>query len=891
MTVTVSPNTAHPTHHLKLSDSLRSLGLVITDGRGNANPKAWSRNPIPRQTLKMYSGQTTWADMEPPWTPIGQDDWSGGRGNEDFDKDSTRYYDGWMADTTRANEITLGGHPVYAYGHRTLVQSWPYRSSSGGELMRTLSRLTAATPYYAVRFIPTVTLATATIRKLVFLAAASMSGAGANLLDVDIYTNVGGFPGASIWHDTVANYSNFTNQIVYHTANIGAAVVDLTAGTSYWLVFHHAGTATNYWELLTTTDPKATAATKTPAGAWAASDANPWFRVLAPDDDFRAHFFEYRGALYAVLSYEDAGAVRVMLNGDHGVASAGTANTLTDDDKAGANAWVVNEWAGCVLKICEGTGSMAENPYAVIESNTADTLTLSTNLEIAPAAGTIYAILASDKWKEINDLGGAHGMTGKITDVQVSGYVTYICRGDSTAIMKFWAWDNAGVWTNEFAADATAVPGPNCAFYMEHVGDQVWRALRGTCEVSAAPAAAYAGGAGVPPDLVFAAADVVGNVSDKITNITEYNGDLWILKEGSVYTHDGTNLDIVPLYGMGAVQDPRNGYSAAKSGVYLYFSLQDSLERYYANTLDDIGPNRDSGLPSDRRGFISCMTAYPGRLFAAIDGGDLNYSSILVRNQMGWHEAYRAPFNFGGHRILGIHPQSIPGDSVDRLWFSCGSDLVWIPLSLNPVTHPLVTYNSYPYTWESHVITAWMYLSMKDVEKFYHSAKIVQAEAVDGVDVEFQVFGFNPWYSVGDFITTFYERDLQMTAPNDVSGRALRLRLRLRSNGTQTTPRVLASVVEAISRIPYKYATSFTCRIADSDTDLEGDPDGQGTADTRLARLEGWAASALPVTLNAVSDLFDGTTVLVEAPAVQPNKIITAEGREAHLVQVTLIEV
>jgi len=889
MAILVNPQTAHPTHHLKLSDNLgNTLGLIITDGQGRANPRAWGRNPIPRQSLKMYSGQQTWADMEPPWTPVGQDDWSGGRASEDFDKDASRYYDGWTADTTRANEVTLGGHPVYWKGMRTAIQNWPYTTTSGGAVNRTLTRLTHAVPYFAVRF---TTVGVLDYRRIVFLAQATMAGAGGNALDVSIYTDVAGAPGVAVFTDTVANTTSNLNVINYFKVDVPAATGDLGAATNYWLVFHHdpGASVANYWELLTTTSPASTSATSADGLAWVGGGtAGPWFRILDADDNYRAHFFEYRGALYAILSYEDAGAVKVLLNGDHGRATGvHSSTTLQDTAKAGPAAWTVDEWAGCILKLCEGTGSMAENPYRQIVSNTANTLTVSPAMEIAPADGTIYTILASDKWKEV---GAGHGMTGKITDVLVSGFLVYFARGDTTAVKRMRAYDNGGVWTYDLADDDADFT----AFYLEQIGDQVYKAERGTCEIDHVTASTYAGGVGVLANLPFPSGGpvIVGNVSDKITNIIEYAGDLWIFKEASAYTYDGTNLDIVPFYGMGAVADPRNGYSATKSGVYLYFSLQDGLERYYANTLDDIGPNRDAGLPSNRRGFVSVLSAYPGRLLAAVDGGDSNYSSILVRNANGWHEAYRSPFNFGGHRILGMHPQSIPGDSVDRLWFSCGSDLVWIPLSLNPVTHPNVDYNFYPYTWESHLITSWLYLGMKDVEKFFHSLKLVLAEVAGSVLAEFQTAdNLVQWYTIGTYTTALQEEALQISAPNDVTGRSIRLKLKLRSGATDTTPRLLALVAEAISRVPYKYATSFTCRLADNDTDLEGNPDGQGTADTRLGRLETWAASALPVTLNAISDLFDSTVVLVEAPAVQPNKTITADGREAHLAQVTLIEV
>ena len=39
------------------------------------------------------------------------------------------------------------------------------------------------------------------------------------------------------------------------------------------------------------------------------------------------------------------------------------------------------------------------------------------------------------------------------------------------------------------------------------------------------------------------------------------------------------------------------------------------------NLLDSVGPDKDTGLPEDRRGAIADLLAYPGRYFAAIDAG------------------------------------------------------------------------------------------------------------------------------------------------------------------------------------------------------------------------------------------------------------------------------
>ncbi|MBM4137215.1 MAG: hypothetical protein FJ241_10360 [Nitrospira sp.] len=75
---------------------------------------------------------------------------------------------------------------------------------------------------------------------------------------------------------------------------------------------------------------------------------------------------------------------------DSGTAESGTANTLTDNDKA----WTANQWAGKRVYISAGTGSGQER---TISSNTGNTLTVSSNWVINPDATSVYTI-SDAKW-------------------------------------------------------------------------------------------------------------------------------------------------------------------------------------------------------------------------------------------------------------------------------------------------------------------------------------------------------------------------------------------------------------------------------------------------------------------------------------------------------------
>jgi len=95
MTIRGGTTEADPTHHIKLRDRAgTSVGLILCNDKGEPAP-IYNKNPIERTALKTQSGGGSYSDFDYPYAPIVQDDWSGGRGNRDFERDSTRYDDGY----------------------------------------------------------------------------------------------------------------------------------------------------------------------------------------------------------------------------------------------------------------------------------------------------------------------------------------------------------------------------------------------------------------------------------------------------------------------------------------------------------------------------------------------------------------------------------------------------------------------------------------------------------------------------------------------------------------------------------------------------------------------------------------------------------------------------
>jgi hypothetical protein len=93
MAIRTKPTDKRITHHVSLIKDNIELGLLLSDGRGNLDPKAFRQGNNPRTSLQIRQGDADYSDFELPYTPFTQKEWSGGRGNEEFEADKSRYTD------------------------------------------------------------------------------------------------------------------------------------------------------------------------------------------------------------------------------------------------------------------------------------------------------------------------------------------------------------------------------------------------------------------------------------------------------------------------------------------------------------------------------------------------------------------------------------------------------------------------------------------------------------------------------------------------------------------------------------------------------------------------------------------------------------------------------
>jgi hypothetical protein len=374
-----------------------------------------------------------------------------------------------------------------------------------------------------------------------------------------------------------------------------------------------------------------------------------------------------------------------------------------------------------------------------------------------------------------------------------------------------------------------------------------------------------------------------GNVDDPIENP-------WIITNQGVYelqTQNDDQLVPIPLKELASLQSSENGLGRCVNGTYLYFNIGEKIERYFNRTLDDVGPDRDEGLPTGRPGIPKSLASYPGRVYAGIDAGTSGTSSALALDGTSWHEVYRAPRT--GERIRSVQIQAIPGTNVDRLWISMGSDILWVPISLSPYTE-----TDFTYTHEGHLITSWIHANLLDVEKLWKSLKVfIESISVGNyyVVADYKADTDSSWTEIGTFDTAPVEEiDIASTLPQ---AKRIKYRLRFITNDVSESPRLKAIVTEGVAFVPVKkqYSWTFAIQQTTENISLSGIYDSTLTSLQEYDKLNDWANDGQPLTLRHHSTLYDNKTVFLDPISVSPIHIVDHGGIENHVASITCIEV
>ena len=402
----------------KGKDDLK-FNLCDHRGRPSRARGAFRMAQFPQLAMKMQQGNTVHEDREPPYASREQLDFSGGRGWDDLERDKSRFYDSYRAQTWRDGIVLLGPEETYAEGIRAAsFEHWFDDNVDANDDMHRLV-LDGATEYYSYKFVPAAD----------FTAAHIYLASGADYthfwhLVADIYSDAAGEPDASI--ATTGDQRPVSYEQI-HRFEFETPVA-LTNGVTYHVVVRNYENPVVSWSeegfyVMAAETVAASTAYKSVDGAtWAAADYGIFFRLVAADSEFDIFPFEHLGALYMALSFRDGSAPKVYMNGERGTVTSATSTTLTDS----AAAFTVDDLIGAIVVLYSGIGAEAERPWRSISDNTGTEITVSEAWDVTPSENTKYVVVQRDKFTEVT----GHEMTGRITDVMTFGNIVYFCKGD-----------------------------------------------------------------------------------------------------------------------------------------------------------------------------------------------------------------------------------------------------------------------------------------------------------------------------------------------------------------------------------------------------------------------------------------------------------------------------
>lgn len=439
-TANVSSTTFTPTGDASLSDGVTTMNFITCDNQGEQDELGIVRANAKQTPFVAVFGNIKYDDESPPYGTMVQQNYSGGRGLEDYEDNTTRYYDAWNIDSINGEDgLILNGLPTYATGLHTVQEDWMGNVTWRGLYDTSL--------YVSEKFTTTSAWNTDTITLSAWIKVRKVGSPTSNLY-FKIYSNSSSKPNASVVASAAIAATTVTDtlgRVIQFTLATGT---DLATSTDYHVVVYADanGTAASHWEVAcdatsTTSCISANGSTWTVTTGYA-----PYYRFWNTADlKIACHFFEYRGALYLATEPEDGTAGKLYINGWRGACDSNSADlTLLND--ATAPGWAADEVNGDIAKIVRGPGAQCQQAWRTISDSTTTVLTMTEDFDIAQTTYSDYVIIGNEKWTEITGT----GLTKPVTDVAVVNDVVYMAQGGDTVVMKFQAKNYNGTWINSF---------------------------------------------------------------------------------------------------------------------------------------------------------------------------------------------------------------------------------------------------------------------------------------------------------------------------------------------------------------------------------------------------------------------------------------------------------
>ena len=303
-----------------------------------------------------------------------------------------------------------------------------------------------------------------------------------------------------------------------------------------------------------------------------------------------------------------------------------------------------------------------------------------------------------------------------------------------------------------------------------------------------------------------------------------------------LYAHDATNVKFVetelklphhPYGGKGSTKWRDSVFTPAGLGIYRYINGANSA------VVTIMGPDRDHGLPSDKRGTIKQLIASHNDLLAIVDGttapgtglnlfatgglashrsqvitADTGYSCILGWNETGWETKW-----LGGLSAKGID-YAVVANAYDvyRLWWASNQRIYYMALPSDIINPNEIS--TFQYDASAEHETPWFDADQADVDKLAIAvrAEVDKATSTEVVTVSYGTNYGTGWTSLGS-ITADGVTEYQFpnsTTPTGTVFRAIRFKLSLARGSTNTlTPDVVSLTFIYRKKLPAKWGHAF----------------------------------------------------------------------------------
>jgi hypothetical protein len=398
----------------------------------------------------------------------------------------------------------------------------------------------------------------------------------------------------------------------------------------------------------------------------------------------------------------------------------------------------------------------------------------------------------------------------------------------------------------------------------------------------------------------------VGDPGEKITGLAAYDDPktLYVLKEGSLHKVVDNVVYPIPLDEMFAARSEYNGRAHCNSDAYLVFSFgtEGGVMRYFRQSIDSIGLNRDLGLKYDNRGPVSSLVSMPGgKIYMAVKGNV--YSGIYYYDNGGRHNIF---IGTAEDEIRNMYVQNIPGQTLDRLWFGMGKNILWMPLLDKPawaVDYYGTTTDGYRFCGDAWLMTSWISASLFDVIKAWYSVKAFfhYVDEYNWLEISYRTSNTSGWTHLTTALDTMPSESVVLSSatPSSLKSEKIQLRLRLTGIASNTlfTPIITAFVLKCYGIMPPKYAYSWMVNITESEAsmDLQGEEistlGNSASVEAALTVLDGWVSGQTPLTMRSIFSPYDNKTVLLDPIPARSLVMRPEDNIEAHIVAITANEI